>query len=151
MHHGSSLEVLNACKAQMLDVDTWEFEIIWLFYMCFMFYTRDKAIQLCFHLAPAMFSSQCYITVISWRDHWRARVHNLRQFYTGGGERAKAVIIFWRLLWFWCGHSAVTPDQSPRLHFKSVCHEHHQVTLSSVTKLKRIKVMTVIHSTGLTQ
>ena len=67
-------------------------------------------------------------TVISWRDHWQTRVHNMRQFYTGGGR--EPVIIFWWLLWFWCGHSAVTPDQSPRLHFKSVCHEHHQVTLT---------------------
>ena len=87
MHHGSSLEVLNACKAQMLDIDILDY------FIC-MYFTRDKAIQLCFHLVPVMFSSQCYITVILWRDHWRARVHNLRQFYTGGGERAKAVIIF---------------------------------------------------------
>ena len=85
-----------------------------------------------------MFSWQCYITVISCRDQCQARPgcitcanFILREgrepdqwSYSDGCSDSDVVTLAWPLISL----------LSPRLHFKSVCHEHHQVTLSSVTK-----------------
>ena len=128
MHQRSSLECMHRTNVWYLATCD-DFSL----YVCTN-YTRQfnyvfTLLRWCFHHS---FSSD----IMAWP--LVTRVHNMRQFYTGGGR--EPVIIFWWLLWFWCGHSAVTPDQSPRLYFKSVCHEHHQVTLMSWNQRSEVLV-----------
>ena len=121
------------CIAQMFD--TWLLAMI----LVYMFVQIIPGNSIMF--SPC--SGDVFITVfrvISWRDHWWPGCITCANFTPGEGESqgsysdgcsdSDVVTVPWPLISL----------LSPRLHFKSVCHEHHQMTLMSWNQRSEVLV-----------